>query len=301
MRAVNGIIQSFKNMGVLGMALSVSIALHAAVLLVRIADPANIQRWLEDTPLEVILVNAQSPQAPEKAQAIAQFNLEGGGDDERKNIFASSPAPNSALTEWGQDAENQERQTQSLLQEQIQILAAAKRELDAMRRYTPQEVQRSPEAAAAEEKRRALLNQLGAIERRINDENSRPKKRFVSPATKAGSHAQYYAAFKDKVEDLGTSNFPVYNGQRLYGELSMIITLDANGRVLQTEILQSSGQKALDRIAQAIVRAGAPYGKFTPEMLREFGILVIASRFRFTKEDGMSTSVHEAPAETGLF
>ena len=205
------------------------------------------------------------------------------------------------MTEWGQDAENQERQTQSLLQEQIQILAAAKRELDAMRRYTPQEVQRSPEAAAAEEKRRALLNQLGAIERRINDENSRPKKRFISPATKAGSHAQYYAAFKDKVEDLGTSNFPVYNGQRLYGELSMIITLDANGRVLQTEILQSSGQKALDRIAQAIVRAGAPYGKFTPEMLREFGILVIASRFRFTKEDGMSTSVHEAPAGTGLF
>ena len=60
MRAVNGIIQFFKNMGVLGMALSVSIALHAAVLLVRIADPANIQRWLEDTPLEVILVNAQS-------------------------------------------------------------------------------------------------------------------------------------------------------------------------------------------------------------------------------------------------
>jgi protein TonB len=300
MRAVNGIIQSFKNMGILGMALAVSIALHAAVLLVRIADPANFERWLEDTPLEVILVNAQSKQAPEKAQAIAQFNLEGGGDDERKNIFASSPAPNSALTEWGQDAENQERQTHELLQEQIQILAAAKRELDAMQRYTPQELQNSPEAAAAEEKRRALLHQLGAIEKRINDENSRPKHRFVSPSTKAGSHAQYYAAFKDKVEELGTTNFPVYNGQRLYGELSLIITLDANGQVLQTEILQSSGQKALDRIAQAIVRAGAPYGKFTSEMLKEFGILVIASRFRFTKEDGMSTSVQEAPSGAGL-
>ena len=58
--------------------------------------------------------------------------------------------------------------------------------------------------------------------------------------------------------------------------------------------MQSSGQKALDRIAQAIVRAGAPYGKFTPEMLKDFGILVIASRFRFTKEEGMSTSVQEA-------
>ena len=160
MRSVNGIIQSFKNMGVLGMALAVSVALHAAVLLVRIADPANIERWLEDTPLEVILVNAQSKQAPEKAQAIAQHNLEGGGDDERQNIFASSPAPNSALTEWGEDAENQERQTQTLLQEQIQILTAAKRELDAMHRYTQQEVQKQQEAQKQQEQSNALAKAL---------------------------------------------------------------------------------------------------------------------------------------------
>lgn len=300
MLAVNRIFQSFQNMGIFGMALAVSIVLHAALLLVRIANSGAVQQWLDDTPLEVILVNAQSKEVPEQAQAIAQHNLLGGGDDERKNVFASSPAPNSALTEWGQDAENQERQTQELLQEQVQILAAARRELAAMRSYTAAEMQRNPAAAAAEEKRRALLNQLGAIERRINEENSRPKKRFVSPATKAGSHAHYYAAFKDKVEELGTANFPVYNGQRLYGELSMIITLDSNGQVLQTEILQSSGQKALDRIAQAIVRAGAPYGKFTPEMLKEFGILVVASRFRFTRDEGVSTSVQEAAPSMGF-
>jgi protein TonB len=299
MLAVNRIFDSFKNMGILGIALTVSIALHAALLLVRIANSEGLQRLLEDTPLEVILVNAQSKEAPEKAQAIAQYNLQGGGDDERENVFASSPAPNSALTEWGQDAENQERQTQELLENQVQILAAARRELAQMRRYTQQEVAKNPEAAAAEEKRRALLNQLGAIERRINDENSRPKKRFISPATKAGSHAHYYAAFKDRVEELGTTNFPIYNGQRLYGELSMIVTLDANGQVLQTEILQSSGQKALDRIAQAIVRAGAPYGKFSPEMLKEFGVLIIASRFRFTRDAGMSTTVQEAASGAG--
>jgi protein TonB len=299
MLAVNRIFDLFKNMGILGMALTVSIALHAALLLVRIANPEGLQRLLEDTPLEVILVNAQSKEAPEKAQAIAQYNLQGGGDDERKNVFASSPAPNSALTEWGQDAENQERQTQELLENQVQILAAARRELASMHRFTPEEVARNPEAAAAEEKRRALLNQLGAIERRINEENSRPKKRFISPTTKAGSHAHYYAAFKDKVEELGTTNFPVYNGQRLYGELSMIVTLNANGQVLQTEILQSSGQKALDRIAQAIVRAGAPYGKFSPEMLKEFGVLIIASRFRFTRDAGMSTTVQDAASGAG--
>ncbi len=293
MPIVERIFNYFRNMGILGIALAVSIALHAALLLVRIAGPENIQRWFDADPLEVILVNAQTKDAPEKAQAIAQNNLQGGGDDERKNIFASSPAPNSALIEWGKDAETQEKQTQEMLQEQVDILTAARRELNKMPRYTQQEMQRNPEAAAAEEKRRALLNQLGAIERRINDENSRPKKRFVAPSTKAGSHAHYYAAFKDKVELLGTTNFPTFAGQRLYGDLSMIITLDSHGNVLETEILQSSGQKSLDRIAQSIVRAGAPYGEFSPQMLKEFGVLIVASRFRFTRDEGLraSTSV----------
>ena len=65
---------------VLHWALLVSGGLHAALLGLRFADPAAFDRMFQDTPLEVILVNARSTEAPVKAQAIAQARLAGGGD-----------------------------------------------------------------------------------------------------------------------------------------------------------------------------------------------------------------------------
>ncbi len=290
---MNFIQQLFQRLGVFGSTLVISVLLHAAMLTVRVAESIDFARFLEDTPLEVVLVNAQSTTAPDKAQAIAQHNLEGGGDVDKKNVVASSPAPYSALTEWGQEAERQERQAQEMQAQQAEVFALVQKTLAQMPEYSAQEVLKNKQAQEEEDRRRALLQQLGAIEKRINEENSRPKKRFVSPATKAGTHAHYYAAFKDKVEALGTSNFPTQKGQRIYGELSMVIHIDAQGRVLHTEILQGSGNGTLDAHAQAIVRAGSPYGNFTPEMLKEFQVLVVASHFRFAQDVGLSTRVHE--------
>ena len=67
----------------LTLALGVSAALHVALLTVRFVDPEAFNRVFQDTPLEVILVNAKSDQAPDKAQAIAQFALAGGGDADK--------------------------------------------------------------------------------------------------------------------------------------------------------------------------------------------------------------------------
>ena len=290
---MNALYLYIRNLGILGIALGVSVLLHAALLAVKFGSSGQFDRIFKDTPLEVVLVNANSAKAPKVAQAIAQHNLEGGGESDKKNVMAQSPAPASALTEWGQDMEIQEKQMQDMLQEQTQILTQSKAIAASMRQFTQQEVQNDPEAAAEEKKRRALLKQLGVIEKRINEENSRPKKRYVSPATKAGTHAVYYAQFKDKVEELGTTNFPILNGRRLYGELTMIITMRSDGRVETTEVLESSGDKALDRIAQTIVKAGAPYGQFTPEMLKEYQVLVIATRFKFTRDDNLRATTQD--------
>ena len=53
-------------------ALLVSLGLHAAALTVRVVNPEGFNRLFEDTPLEVILVNARSADKPVRAQAIAQ-------------------------------------------------------------------------------------------------------------------------------------------------------------------------------------------------------------------------------------
>ena len=84
----------------LHIAIGVSLAVHAALLAVRFADPASFDRLFEDTPLEVILVNSRSTEAPVKVQAIAQAHLAGGGDVERGR--ATSPLPPSALIEVGE-------------------------------------------------------------------------------------------------------------------------------------------------------------------------------------------------------
>ena len=51
-------------------AVLVSVAVHAALLAFRFVDPEGFNRTFTDTPLEVILVNARSPEPPAQAQAM---------------------------------------------------------------------------------------------------------------------------------------------------------------------------------------------------------------------------------------
>ena len=126
--------------------------------------------------------------------------------------------------------------------------------------------QGTPDEREQEERRRQLVEMLAEIEKRINQENARPKKRYISPATREEVYALYYDHLRKKIEDRGTRNFPENQGKKLYGELTMVISVDAEGRVLDTEIVRGSGNKVLDRRAVAIVHAASPYGRFTPAM-----------------------------------
>jgi protein TonB len=142
---------------------------------------------------------------------------------------------------------------------------------------------------AREDKRRQLLKTLAEIERRINTESSRPKKRYISPATREVVYAAYYDQLRRAIEDKGTANFPTLSGQKLYGELTMVITLDHRGRMVSTDIADSSDNPALDRRALAIVHSAAPFGAFSGAMRRQADQLVVVSRFRFTRDDTLQT------------
>jgi periplasmic protein TonB len=124
----------------------------------------------------------------------------------------------------------------------------------------------SPVQAEREEKRRHLIKLLAEIERRINQENARPKKRYISPATREEVYALYYDHLRRAIEDKGTENFPEFGGKKLYGELTMIVEVNFDGRIQKVEVVQSSGNKTLDRRAEAIARSAAPFGRFSEAM-----------------------------------
>ena len=270
-------------------ALAVSIAAHGALLLVRFVDPEGFNRVFQDTPLEVILVNSRSGEAPEKAQAIAQANLAGGGEAQVGR--ATSPLPPSALTEFGDANEDTKKQIEQLQETQQQMLTQVRRELALLPPTDPLREQGTPEEREQENRRRQLIELLAEIEKRINEENARPKKRYISPATREEVYALYYDKLRRKIEDRGTRNFPENQGKKLYGELTMNVTVDADGRVVETEVVRGSGSKILDRRAVAIVTAAAPYGRFNAAMRKNADQLVITSRFRFTREENLETTL----------
>ena len=282
-----------RQLSTLQTALLVSVGVHAALLTMRFVDPEGFNRVFQDTPLEVILVNSRSGEAPISAKAIAQANLAGGGDAAKGR--STSPLPPSALIEVGNASEDARKQVEQLQETQQQLLALLRREMALLPQPDPRRDAGTPDARAQEERRRQLIQMLAEIEKRINEENERPKKRYISPSTREEVYAQYYDRLRRKIEDRGTRNFPEHNGRKLYGELTMNVTVDAEGRVVETEVVRASTSAVLDRRAVAIVRAAAPFGPFTSAMRIKADQLVITSLFRFTRDEGLETSLSATP------
>ena len=281
---------NLRSISTLQIALFASIAVHAVLLTVRFVDPESFNRVFEDTPLEVILVNAKTNEKPEKAQVIAQNSLAGGGDADKGR--ATSPLPPSALTDFGDASEEEAaRKLQNLQEQQTLLLAQVKSQLAAMPPPDPNQAATKTDQMEREEKRRQLVKILAEIERRINQENARPKKRYISPAAREAVYAVYYDALRHAIEDKGTENFPQAAGKKLYGELTMIVTVNHDGRVLDTEIVESSGNRTLDRQAAAIARSAGPFGNFSAAMRRQADQILVVSRFKFTRDETLEASI----------
>jgi protein TonB len=283
------VLPKLREISTLQLALGFSVAVHAVLLTVRFVDPEAFNRVFQDTPLEVVLINAKSTERPEKARAIAQATFAGGGEADKGR--ATTPLPPSALMELGDAQEDAQKKVEALQQQQLMMLTRLREKIATLAPQDPKQARNDPEAEAREDKRRQLLKMLAEIERRINEENARPKKRYVGPSTREEAYAAYYDSLRRRIEEKGTENFPERDGQKLYGELVMVITVNNDGRILATEVVESSGSTVLDRRARAIARSAAPFGAFTDAMRRRADQIVVVSKFKFTRDETLETNI----------
>lgn len=269
-------------------ALGASIAVHATLLTVRFVDPDAFRRVFQDAPLEVILVNARTSERPAKAQAIAQASMVGGGDGAGR---ATSPLPPALLSQTGDANEAQaQAQLQTLKEQQNLLLAEVRSRLAAMPAPDPNRPDSpAPEDIQREQTRRQLSKLLAEIERRIQSENERPRKRYIGPSTREEVYAVYYDRLRRRIEDKGTENFPETAGKKMYGELTLAVTVNFDGRIHDLEIVEGSGNRALDHRAMAIVRSAGPFGRFSPTMRRQAEQIWVVSRFKFTRDDTLES------------
>jgi protein TonB len=287
----------WKALSLLQVCLGVSALLHVGLFSFRLVDPEGFNRTFKDTPLEVILVNAGSETPPEKAQALAQQNLAGGGESTGR---ATSPLPPSAENETGDSMEQSTQMIDQMQQEQQQLLTQVKNELSSLPPPQPRAKTDTNQARAEEERRRQLTKLLAEIDKRIREENERPKKRYISPATMKSADALYYSQFRTLVERAGTAHFPMVNGQKLYGDMVMEVWLDRNGKVIDAVITQPSRNKQLDKRARAIVMSAGPFGVVPPEVMVGRDLLLISSRFKFTRDAGMQATTQAPPTTPTL-
>jgi protein TonB len=275
-------------------ALGLSILLHAIFVTVKWISPSSIDRIFQSNALEVVLVNARSTQAPDKAQALAQVNLAGGGQVAGMQL-ESSPLSASSQDQSGIDLQQVEKKIEALKSEQLRLIQQLKRELFELSNHPPSVSQSSTDPESWLERQKLLSKQLAQIEKQSQALQGGLKKRYIGPATQESIFARYYDKMRRTIETTGTENFPQAGGEKLYGSLTMVITLNASGKVIQTEIAKSSGRARLDQRALAIVQGASPVDSFTADMKRQADQLVLVTRFNFARDETLETRMLAPP------
>ncbi|SHF80337.1 protein TonB [Lampropedia hyalina DSM 16112] len=263
-------------------ALLASAGVHAVLLSIRFVSPDSFNRLFTNLPLEVILVNAQSTDRPENAKTLAQAALVGGGDASAGR--ATSPLPYSALESSGTDSEKVERKEVTTRDVQNNLLAQLRQQVADIPPLDPRKSEHTAAEIAQEERRLQLLRMLAEIERDVKTENERPRRRYTSPSTQDSILAIYLNTVRNTIAQRGTENFPLQDGKPIFGILVMEVLIHHDGSLISAQVMRSSGNPALDRRAEAIVEASAPFDVFTSEMRRSTDQLGFISSFEFRSD-----------------
>lgn len=245
---------------------------------------------MREKALDIILVNAKSANKPRDAQALAQSNLDGGGNTD-ENRRAKTPLPPTQQQTAGNDLQQMQRRVQELEAAQQKMMTQAKSLRNVSSSQAASE-QPSPAPSVSGldllESARAMARLEGEISKTTDEYSKRPRKKFIGARTEEYRFAQYIESWRQKIERIGTLNYPEAARGKLYGSLVLTVSISADGNVTRIDINRSSGYKVLDDSARRIVQMASPYSAFPPDIRRDTDVLEITRTWYFTQGDQLS-------------
>ncbi len=267
-----------------------SLALHAFFIFgIVFVVPSPKEPRIISQPMEVVLVNSKSRNRPNNATAYAQSNLDGGGntDDEHR---AKTPFPvlGDAQRFTPEQAAQRLRQ---LEQETKRLLTRDKSDYRVAQNKTQQQ-QDSSGANGQDLVQRSLeIARLEAqISKSLDMYETMPRRKFIGARTQEYRYAQYVEDWRAKVERIGNLNYPeIARSQKIYGKLTLTVSIRADGSVESIEINRPSGQRILDASAIRIVKLAAPYPAFPPDIRKDTDVLSITRTWTFTSSDKLES------------
>jgi protein TonB len=270
-------------------ALVSSMAVHILVVIGLGFKLIPMPKW--DAPhnlMDVVLVNSKSANRPDKADALAQANLDGGGNTDEKRR-ASSPFPSVDDRDPSREMKAAEARRKMLEAEAQELMTRMKSKAAVTTVEVAPPGAPTPTDAEAKDLVQKSL-EIARLEAQIRRDyqayQERPKRKFVGARAQEYRFAQYVDNWRLKVERIGTLNYPAEAKARgIYGRLQLTVAIKADGEVEGVEVNKSSGHKVLDQAAIRIVRLSAPFDRFPDSIKADTDILHITRTWTFTRGD----------------
>jgi protein TonB len=269
----------------IAMALAFSLALHAFLLIIRFVPPDALKLANPLQSLQVVLVNSKSSTRPNEVDALAQNNLDGGGNT-REDRRAKSPFP--TLNDDQQYTPEQAAQReQQLEQEARRLITQAKSNYSIAPERNPQPQVDAPTNGADLSQEDLKIARLESqVDKEYEAFQRMPRRKFIGARTREYRYAQYVEDWRVKLERVGNLNYPEAARQnKIYGSLQLTVSIRADGSVESVEINRSSHQPILDAAALRIVRLAAPFPPLPANIRKDADVLSITRTWTFTESD----------------
>ena len=279
------LLERFGLVATMQVAILSSIVFHLVVIVGLGFRLPRLPAWDEPhNVMDVVLVNAKSATRPTKADALAQANLDGGGNTDQK-LRASTPFPLTQAQRLTLEAKAMQERQKQLEEESRQIM------LQLQSKATVNPVQQQQDARDLVERNLEMERLEAQIRRQQQAYQERPRKKFIGARAEEYRFASYIDRWRVKIERIGTLNYPAEaRAKGIHASLQLTVGIKRDGEIESVEINRRSGYKFLDDAARRIVRMAAPFEPFPREIRVDTDILYITRTYTFTRADEVVTS-----------
>jgi periplasmic protein TonB len=271
----------------IGFTISMAIAFHVAVLL-GMGFALQLPKGSSAKRMDITLSNYATDKTVLDADYAAQTNQEASGSESKKRELRTTeiaPVNDSTIrkVEDNMAAPRQQAQTQNML-----VVTTQSRSENQANKAQPKPEQSVEDFQGDQE---ILLRQMeiASLQAKLDKAEQLyarlPRvRRATSVATKAAVDAEYLYNWQTRIETLGNQHYPKEaKQQKLYGDVTVLVSINKDGSLKDVRILESSGHKILDSAALKIVRLSSPYQPFPKAISEDTDVLEIVRTWQFQK------------------
>lgn len=240
--------------------------------------------------LEITLAQYKTDVTPEDADFLAQANQEGSGSLEKEAMLSTTQEADFNESDLNEVQPIEQAIARDKPIKDTQLVSTSGASTLKTSLFTKQPV--DTDIQGKDDETRSLLKQnldIASLEAKLAQQKQiyakRPRKRHLSSeSTKEARDAAYIEKFRRTIERIGNLYYPdEARQQAIYGAIRLMVAIDKQGKLVDIQVLKSSGKKILDDAALRSVKNAAPFDPFPPEIKRDTDILEIVRTWKFEK------------------